>query len=223
MMSQAYDLKGALDVCDSLKSHLAQDGCWQGVFMENVNASLEGEARKGVFSAEDPLAPCDVVDPKYQHECYINQAGHLMAAFANQINPAATACLQAAAEQIEACVESVGLLVSNEVWQKSLLKTRPASLVAGAWQLCQEFPAGYVSSCVGAAVDQIQNLDGISIDTSLKFCGLVDAQYKLACHGRIGQSIRPQATDTAAINRECAKITTLAEQAACKTAGGLPA
>lgn len=221
MMSQAYDLKAALDICDSLKSQMAQQGCWQGVFMENVNASMRGEARKGVFSADDPLAPCDKVDPKYQHQCYINHSGHLMAVFANQVNPAATACLKADARQVEACLESIGLMVSNEVWQKPLLKSDAPSLEAGAWQLCQEFPNGHVGSCVIAAIDQILNFDGLNIDTSVKFCRLVDSQYRLSCYSRIGQAIRGQATSTKAVERECSKITSPAEQNACKTAGGL--
>ena len=42
MMAQAYDLQAALDVCDTLPSVMSQDGCWQGVFMENVNAGMDG-------------------------------------------------------------------------------------------------------------------------------------------------------------------------------------
>ena len=50
MMAKAYDLQASLDACDSLADDIAEDGCWQGVFMENVNAALKHDARPGVFS-----------------------------------------------------------------------------------------------------------------------------------------------------------------------------
>ena len=52
MMARGNDLQASLDVCDSLGSASAADGCWQGVFMENVNAVFRDEARPGVFSRD---------------------------------------------------------------------------------------------------------------------------------------------------------------------------
>lgn len=62
MMAQAYDLPASLAICDSLGDSVGQEGCWQGVFMENVNGAMTGASRPGVFSNEDPLLPCTVID-----------------------------------------------------------------------------------------------------------------------------------------------------------------
>ena len=58
MMARGNDLRASLDVCDSLGSGSAADGCWQGVFMENINAVFRDQARPGVFSPAHPLRPC---------------------------------------------------------------------------------------------------------------------------------------------------------------------
>src|SRR5262245_44629085 len=58
MMARAYDLNRALGVCDTFGDSTAEDGCWQGVFMENVNAAMQNKARPGIFSSKAPLKPC---------------------------------------------------------------------------------------------------------------------------------------------------------------------
>src|SRR5215210_1702247 len=49
MMARGNDLQASLGVCDSLGSPSAADACWQGVFMENVNAVMRHAARPGLF------------------------------------------------------------------------------------------------------------------------------------------------------------------------------
>ncbi|MDE2346830.1 MAG: hypothetical protein KGL13_10235, partial [Gammaproteobacteria bacterium] len=75
MMHEHHELMPALQFCESLKSAVGKDGCQQGVFMENVDVAEAGHWKKGGFSQQDPLAPCDKLDARFQLECYINQSG----------------------------------------------------------------------------------------------------------------------------------------------------
>ena len=82
---------------------------------------MTGRALPGVFKRSDPLAPCDKVGDRYKHECFINHSGWLM-----------NGCAQATSARNEryawrtkgkfrsACLQSIGLMVTNPVWQAQL-------------------------------------------------------------------------------------------------------
>lgn len=192
LMASAYDLDRALIVCDSLADAVAQDGCWQGVFMENVNAGMHDFAREGVFSLDDPLAPCDVVEDKYRHECYVNHAGYLMKVFDNDVRGATNACLKAEA-YVGACLESIGLMVTNPVWQPNLYgELGDESFVQVAWNLCTQFPAGHIDSCVIGGIDNIHNFDEFDLGRAVGFCSAVEADYQFSCYNRMGFNLLNQ-------------------------------
>lgn len=120
MMAQAYDLDRSLTTCNTLGNTTAHVGCWQGVFMENVNAAVQNQARKGLFTPTHPLAPCDRVAERYQQQCFINHAGWLMKVARNDIGRATRFCLAAPRSQVSTCMQSIGLMVTNPVWQRNL-------------------------------------------------------------------------------------------------------
>lgn len=223
MMAQAYDLQPALAICDSLNSKLAQEGCWQGAFMENVNGSMRDEARDGVFSKDDPLAPCSKVDAKYHRECYIVHAPHLLVFYKNDIKPAANVCLKAGEKDVEPCLEGIGLLVTNQGWQELL---RPAANSSGAelepraWQLCQEYPSDYVGMCVRGSVIQIVNDSAKRMDSAVKFCQLV-GRYQSICFESIGSTLRGDATDPQSVKDKCSTIGNTTGKTACLRGTGL--
>ncbi len=196
MMAEAYDLTGSIAVCDSLDSMTAIDGCWQGVFMENVNAGMRGEARDGVFSKLEPLAPCSTLEQKYRHECFINHAGWLMQVFSNSVRDASRACTKAPTGSVDSCMQSIGLMVTNSVWQ-SVLATEPLGDTedAVAWQLCLEFPSAYQEQCMLGAVDNILNFDELKATRAGSFCALVQVNWRESCYRRIGSDLRAQVTD----------------------------
>ncbi len=57
MMAQGYDVQKSLKECNTMPAAKDKDGCWQGVFMENVNAGMQGRALPGYFKKSDPLLP----------------------------------------------------------------------------------------------------------------------------------------------------------------------
>jgi len=93
--SDAYNLDTALNHCDELPSPTGSEGCWQGVFMENVNGEMERIVGTDVFNETDPLAPCNKLEEKYQWQCYINHAAYLVRFYNNSLSYAANACLEA--------------------------------------------------------------------------------------------------------------------------------
>jgi len=198
MMAYAYDLPGALSTCAGFDSWMAEDGCAQGVFMENTNAGMSGEARSGIFSADEPLLPCTTVEEKYRHECFLNHAGWLMQVFHNSVQNATAVCLNAPnKDNVSACLQSIGLMVTNPTWQRTLFQNYGAvPLEKGAWELCLDFPAGHRSECVIGAVDNIMNFDELDVTRANAFCLLVQADLQTLCARMIGlnakrQSIHP--------------------------------
>ena len=206
MQSLEYDLKGALAICDSLDGGMAQDGCWQGVFTENINGEMKGEAQAGVFLADDPLAPCDKVSEKYQHECYINHSAHLMKVFQNNVKGAARACLMAGASQTSTCLEAIGLMVTNDTWAPNLKPAGGGSIEARGWQLCKEFPEGHIVSCVMGGVDHILQMDALNISRAGRFCELTDAAYQSDCFRRLGAAVRAQTVDSNGAVKVCSSL-----------------
>lgn len=207
MMAQAYRLPETLAVCDSLDGTTAQASCWQGVFMENVNAALRGEARDGVFSAATPLAPCQAMAEKYQHECYINHAAWLMAVFTNDLGRAALACHVARGEVQSACLQSIGLMVTNPVWQSQILtQSNDRSTEEVAWELCRRFPETDRAECVIGGVDNLLNFDQLNIARAETFCRLVGREDQERCYRQIGQGLRPQTTEAAVVAARCQEL-----------------
>jgi plastocyanin len=205
MMAKAYDLQGALDVCDTFPTAESEHGCWQGVFMENVNAGMAGKARPGVFVRDRPLAPCTNVAAQYRHECYINHAGWIVLVSSFDIARAARVCMGAERVFRSVCAQSLGLMVTNPSWQASLAKplVGKRSFEEIAWNLCTRFPSRLRKDCVVAAVDNVANFDQLEVDRSDRFCGLVGESLRGACYKQIGLNLRRRTTSSGAAEDRC--------------------
>lgn len=207
MMLYAYDLNASLAVCDQLDSHDGREGCWQGVFMEHVNSALLGIMREGVFSEENPLAPCDTMEKKYQHECFINHAGWLMKIYHHNVYNTTRACLKAPADRVGACMQSVGLMITNPVWQAQLAQKKINGTFAEvAWKLCTLYPEGYVEECVVGSVDNLLNFDVLDLNRSLNLCAVAQDAFKPRCYRQIGVNIRRNGVSAEHMREKCAEL-----------------
>jgi hypothetical protein len=220
MMAEAYNVQNSLNACNTMPKDTAKDGCWQGVFMENVNAGMTGRALPGVFKRSDPLAPCDKVGDRYKHECFINHAGWLMTVAHNDVSKGTRYCLKAKGRFLSSCMQSIGLMVTNPVWQSTLAPELagqpPARIAAG---LCNRFPAAGQEDCVVAGVDNIANFDQLNVTRQRAFCAAVPGAHQEACYRRIGLDIRARTQDQALIRRTCAGVG--AKQRFCLEGAGL--
>ena len=207
MMAVAYDLTRALDTCDTFATFLAQDGCWQGVFMENVSGWMQGIAREGVFLETDPLAPCNRLDGQYQHECYINHAGYLMGFFDNDVELASGACLTADGDDVPSCLQSIGLMVTNPVWQVNFIEDLESiAFEEASWQLCMKFPDGYLEQCILGAIDNIHNFDDRDLTRAENFCNTVDVEYRKLCYERMGVNLLNQTVNLEQAEELCRQL-----------------
>lgn len=207
MMAQAYDLKESLVTCDTLASAQAREGCWQGVFMENVNAAMTDRARQGVFTPRKPLAPCTTVGKRYKRQCYINHAGWLMVVAEQRVERASGYCLRAERAHRSTCMQSLGLMVTNPVWQATLSPNAgklPQSAIA--WELCSRFPPVGRTDCVTAGVDNLANFDQLSPARQSAFCGEVAAALKPACYRQIGVNLRARTQDASVLSDRCGRL-----------------
>ena len=223
MMARGNDLRASLDVCDSLGSGSAADGCWQGVFMENINAVFRDQARPGVFSPAHPLRPCTRVLNAYKQECFINQAGWLAHLANDDIGKASRYCLDAG-KYVSACAQSIGLMVTNPSWQLPFYgPAKGASFEQIAWDLCSRFPARLQRDCVLGGVDNLANFDQLNVKRSDGFCALTGRLQK-TCYREIGVNLIRRTTDAAVAKARCNELSS--HQADCIagiTQGQLPA
>ena len=209
MMQQAYDLDASLATCDSFNERSAQEGCWQGVFMENVNGKTTGYAeREGIFSDTDPLAPCNTMAAEYRQQCYVNHAGYLMQLFDNNLALGTASCLKAR-DWTSDCMQGLGLMVTNPSWHGFLYAENDTlDEIEIAIALCEEFPAPYQIECVRGGVSNITNFDRLDVTRADAFCAGSQAAYQDECYQQIGNNLRTSNTDTADVAAACRQLST---------------
>lgn len=193
MMARAYKLQDSLDLCDSFAGSSEIEGCYQGVFMENVVGVNNSAARSENYSETDWLVPCNKVDMKYRYQCYMNMGGYLATKAGSgkgAVERATKACLNADKAHVEVCMQSIGLLATNPDWQWSLAPEYTDDFIANAVSICEHFPAGYPQHCVLAAIDNLANFDVSDTTRMVAFCNAVDDRYKEWCFARIGPDVQ---------------------------------
>jgi hypothetical protein len=220
LLAMGHNLGKALAACDTLETAVGHEGCWQGVFMENVNASMKGTVLQEGFSRTDPLAPCNVVPEKYRHQCFINHAGWLMKFFNNGVQQASEACLKAPDAYLSPCLRAIGLMVTNPGWQPALARdTHGKAPRLIAWDLCLQFPKDHREQCVIGGIDAIMNFDEFYMAKGKAFCVSVDADYQFLCYQAMGAELRNHATDSNFVRENCAGLDDEAARACLQGAG----
>lgn len=222
MMARANDIFESVKECDTLVDATAQDGCFQGAFMENVNAGMRGEVKEGIFSETDPLAPCTNVEEKYRHECYINHAGWLMRFFKNDTTEASASCLKAPEAYMSACAQSIGLMVTNPSWQSSLLPNAVAKNFEDAsWAICNLFPEALRRDCMVGAVDNLVNFDELKGTRVGAFCRRAPTSLAADCWRIFGSNLTRQTTDQTIIRTTCKETAPETHQIFCLGGAGI--
>ncbi len=218
MMAMAYKLNESLTVCDQLPTINAQEGCWQGVFMENMNAIVEDKKAVG-FDPQDPLAPCNKMEKKYQWQCYINHAGYLTKLTKLDVRKAADICLSTQDENVHPCIQSIGLMTTNPIWQKSIYGIDTANNLEKnaetAWTICRKMPTTAYSDCMVGAVANILNFDELNTQRSFYFCSIVPKQYQDLCFVEIGRILVSLTTNSNIAKEKCENLTDVLHRSSC--------
>lgn len=207
MMAEANDMDRSLVVCNTLLEGNPQTGCFQGVFMENTNAGMRGEARSGIFDTNNLLMPCTRLDQKYQHLCYESLAGWI-AIHSNSVDDAAKVCVKAPdASQIQSCLLGIGLMSTSPDWQPQLLdEAYTPDLIKNANTFCKRFPTGYVLGCIEAGVSTLSNFDELDTTRMNNFCRIVDEEYQPVCYRAMHNGIFSNATSDDDITKACSNV-----------------
>ncbi|MBI3336567.1 hypothetical protein HYZ98_03320 [Candidatus Peregrinibacteria bacterium] len=189
MMAMKNDPFASIRFCDTLSHEQAAQGCWQGVFMENINAVQSGLEREGVFFDDDPLAPCSRIPLTYQWQCYESQAANLMKVHSNDITAAAKECLKANPSVLPSCILSLAQFVTNPGWQTVIVNARSDDAFVGpfsmntAVKICQSFPLSTLPVCYMAAIGNAMNYN--QFQNATDFCSMIEEDYRRACYQKI--------------------------------------
>lgn len=210
MMAMQNDPFASIRFCDTLPNEHAAQGCWQGVFMENINAIQSGLEREGVFFDEDPLAPCSRVPLTYQWQCYESQAAHLMQVHDNDITLAAKECRKTHPSVLPSCILSLAQFVTNPGWQTVIVNARNDDAFAGSFSMetavaiCQAFPHETIEMCYLAAIGNAMNYN--QFDNASIFCSLVEEPYQRKCYQKIANEWHYHGKAQDEIDRLCTEF-----------------
>lgn len=193
-MAKQNDIYETVRICDGLPYPNAMRGCWQGAFMENINAAITGQDREGVFSDKDPLNPCNNFPVEKQWECYENHSAYLMKFFDNDIVLSAKSCLKAHKDTMPACVLSLAQFATNPGWQEVVLGKRPelggkGSFLKNAVNICYQFPKDTQHQCHMSAMNNALNYDQYA--QAVEYCSLLPEENQLQrdCYQRLGNEL----------------------------------
>jgi hypothetical protein len=139
----------------------------------------------------------------------------------NRVERASRYCLRAGTHR-STCMQSIGLMVTNPVWQVNLSpnagKRRQSEV---AWELCSRFPAAGRRDCVIAGVDNLANFDQLDPARQRAFCAEVADGLGGACYRQIGLNLRRRTQDATVLSQRCAKLGK--SRRACLEGAGLSA
>ena len=212
MMAKAYDLKPALATCDSLADYIAEDGCWQGVFMENVNADASSTTRgPGVFSrAQIRSRRATRLDGQVRARVLHQPRGLAdggSRSYDLRQGVPGSASARRGPPRLDLRAEDLGLMVTNPTWQASLApKLKGMANEKIAWRLCLRFPAELRKDCVIAAVDNIASFDEVDVSRANRFCALVTADDVSACYQQIGVNLSRRVTSSEEAQQRCSAV-----------------
>lgn len=189
MMANAYKLYKSLSQCTQLPRAVHVEGCAAGVFMEHDNAILNNTILRDPASTQDPLAPCDQVEPSLRKPCYSNHGGYLLSVSRNSIERASELCLGAGESAlVSACIVHLGQHASLPDWQIVFLGDRRTDQVHDTLSLCDLFPQDYRRDCRRGG---LQNLLIYNYtDQAVAFCRLLSPSETAQCFGEIRKYIR---------------------------------
>lgn len=150
------DLAKTLSVCDLLPSQYDISSCWGGALMENIT-SFDKESRW--IKKGDPHYPCDVLDAKYQTDCYMMQTS-IMFELGLTPQKIVDECRKAGPARLT-CIQSLGRDISSSS------RTNPNYGLS----ICVALPQDEKEACTRGIIYALSDLtwDG---QYSFKFCDL---------------------------------------------------
>lgn len=108
LAGQAYKLNESLSDCDVMqKSYRIY--CWDGVFMERIDGSMQNPKDKAQLNLDNLMEPCNKIPETYKEQCYRNQVTLWSSYFTGNNNEVGKLCSEIEKNYQKTCIESIGL------------------------------------------------------------------------------------------------------------------
>lgn len=186
MLNSNYAMNRSLDLCWTLGDWFARSSCLGGAFMENwvgwVDMQFptaagghqhdDGPAPVFMISATDPEYPCNVVDKKYQPDCWLLQTSIILNFNGRSYEFAAHVCEGLTLGQVE-CFRSIGRDASAEMNR----------VVPRIETLCSIVPSGG-NDCMRGALAEITYNAAVP-QAGFETCEAMSTQFKEACYDEL--------------------------------------
>lgn len=192
VLAQSLELTDALHMCDSLANYGEYQSCYRGIFMELADPdSAHRFAEVPAIDTSRPLAPCDVLDQKYQPACFEYIAGWQAAAIGHlsadeQIRSVADTCANAEGLSRRYCFAGFG----------KMLYTYGRSADARSW--CESLSSDATACFFGYASMYAQYADTYD---ALSLCAVGKEAQRSACYQAVFDTV--DAGDAARLTGIC--------------------
>lgn len=171
MAYESYDLKKALSDCDNLEQSIRLY-CWDGVFMERINASMQDPAKRAQIIDENNIKePCQSISLIYKAQCWRNQVSAWFNFFGNNPQKVLAACYSIEKKFQEICFESVGLT-------NVMLTGDDITKLKG---YCSSSSGQIIDNCIIGELKEIL-FEGKSPELARGLCNFASSQGKNDCN-----------------------------------------
>lgn len=171
MAYESYDLKKALSDCDNLEQSIRLY-CWDGVFMERINASMQDPAKRAQIIDENNInQPCQSINLIYKAQCWRNQVSAWFNFFGSDPQKVIKVCQGIEKQYQEICFESVGL--TNVM----LAGDNPLKLK----EFCSTNVGQVIDGCIFGELKEIL-FEGKSPELARSLCNFASSQGKNNCN-----------------------------------------
>ena len=214
LMNESHELQPAIEHCSAVPDRWV-DTCLSGVFMENAWPTRGWEKKKLNFREDDPLYPCNSLDERFQHTCYMEHYSYLMHEHSTSFDELVEICMTAGARAGD-CLNGIGLMLQNsqrtDVMAKSLgIADKP--YMEKIIFICNRFPDGHKDSCYMPLVGALLNFDYPAMNRVVTFCDGIEEDHRFACFRRAGSYLNHLGSD--AVKRQACQTVPKAYRGDC--------
>ncbi|MBX9765522.1 hypothetical protein K2X83_02685 [Patescibacteria group bacterium] len=173
-----FDVEDGINTCLGLPSGEAQDGCFEGVFMENFDSGggKSSGAERSWVSKEDIHFPCSAFtgNPRITHWCYTIQAHWFRKVYNDDLTRVTAECLRAPEDGIPGCIGDIGkYILSEHMGEPRFIE-----------EYCASVPHRYYESCISISSRlMLQHYDRDPTGQGVQFCvQMKEERAKALCY-----------------------------------------
>ena len=186
MMNESHHLYRSLAVCDQLATE--RSVCYDGVFMEHISGRGRPDVKQHWFDEEDPLAPCNRVEDKYQYACYYRHGNYLFDFHNFSLDAVLTTCLDAGKRHnIESCLTAVSGSILFPHVQERIIPDFDGPFLERLMHLCDRFPSEWQNICVVSSAGELTIFYGV--EDALTFCLAAREAHQAPCLEKINERV----------------------------------